>query len=226
MPGEPLIDPKAEAAKLPLSSRGLNAFYNRLKIPSSLPNSFSLLHKYKFEAGLELIKPTNSRLRNWGRFVGDTISLNIREITVPDVATKDDAESIETHSGFLSLTSMSKALTTTNEITIEFLNSTQAIHEDFFYYWIRETLSPDWSYDEFPFTKGKLFVRILDHSGRMGENAERVEYQFFDIFPTGFATIDPSHEPGDQFSRPVNFKFNYMSIQDQNQAEVNFLEPE
>lgn len=209
-----------------MAVRGLNEFYRQISTNNTNSESFALIQKFLFS--VQIIVPPTSRLRNVARFNDNILTLMARSIDVPNITT-DNVDAIDTYNGVLSMTGSMRRLTSESEFEILFLNTVGAVHENFFYHWIRESLAFEWIYPDTPFTKATVIVDILQPSDAGNVENSIVSYKLYDVFPVSFDTISPSHAPEDLSERKVKFKFNYMTIKNAEYAnhhdpnDIDFL---
>lgn len=222
-------------------AHNLEDFYLKLQNPlQGGPAPFELASTFRFNVDISLTKPNvaQSKISNAKFFEGNYLSLAAQSIDIPDITTptSDATEQPTTHTGFLSLPDNSRVFTADNEVTIKFLNSVYAPHENFFFNWLRETRSYVWTYDDFPFSKGNIDVLGYSNSdepfiggdGTLGDFTATestgivTSYKFIDVFPVGIETFSYDQELSNQISRSVTFRFNYMTVNNQDLSEFSY----
>lgn len=217
--------------------RNLNDFYQKLANPgTSEPSPFELASPYRFNVDLSITKPSpqECKIKNHAQFSGDLLSLAVQEIEIPNITAGESMEQQTSFTGFMSLVDNSRTYTDSNEIEITFLNSIFAPHENFFFNWMRETRSHEWVYDNYPFSKGNIDVMAYSNSDEdfnldldfdtgeliLGDYGASpvVKYKFVDVFPIEIETMSFKQEYATNETRSVKFRFNYMTVNDQDLA--------
>jgi hypothetical protein len=210
--------------------KGLKDFYNIMSSSaqtSGTHSDFELVSPYRFVVAFEFTKPVKSAITNLDLWPDDKLSLAVRSVAIPTIASPEEAPAVVTHSGFLSLPDPSRNFTESNKLTLTIMNSENTPHEKLFLNWIRETRSHTWVYDDYPFTKANITVNAYYNRTQDFENSESTvmtKYKFVDAFPSSIETIDFSHELVTQLGRTVDFKFNYMIVNDKAADKVNYVD--
>ena len=109
---------------------------------------------------------------------------------------------------------------TDNQFTVAFLSTELAIHEHTMYYWLRESTDAKWSYDNSPFTRATMTIRMLD-----SKTAEPIfGYRFYGVYPHEVETVNPNQAPDSPFTRNVIFNFDMMSVLPSTKSTSNILD--
>jgi hypothetical protein len=213
------------------------------EIRKRAPSEFELISPYRFNVDISITKPgiQECKIANAKFFSGDFLSLAVQEIDIPNITAGDSTEQPTTFTGHLSLPDNSRTYTSENEIEISFLNSVYAPHENFFFNWLRETRSSTWIYDNYPFCKANIDVIgysnydedfAIDFTGdrqnlNLGDYNGRptVKYKFIDVFPVEIETASFKQEYATNESRSVKFRFNYMTVNDQDLSSLPLATP-
>lgn len=90
--------------------------------------------------------------------------------------------------------------------TLDIVNLRDPIHEQFFYAWMREITAPFWVYQTQPYTTANIAIDLSEHMG--------IQYVFLNARPSNILTMQPTQEPVQNFTRQVQFTFDWMKVEE------------
>jgi hypothetical protein len=131
-----------------------------------------------------------------------TFELYVQNISVPgiNITSGEQIESVignfQTHKLLLTPES--------STFTLDIINTGKPVLETFFLPWLREIQSPQWVYNDYPFTKATFEVDMTTHTN--------VKYVFLGCRPTHIDTINPSHDLPSNITRKVTMTFDLMYV--------------
>lgn len=133
---------------------------------------------------------------------GNWFELYVQNISVPgiNITSGEQIESVignfQTHKLLLTPES--------STFTLDIINTGKPVLETFFLPWLREIQSPQWVYDNYPYTKATFEVDMTKHTD--------VKYVFLGCRPTQIDTINPSHDLPSNITRKVTMTFDFMYV--------------
>lgn len=149
------------------------------------PNFVSEINEYaKNEKGTALL--------NFEKYVQATQLPNFSILN--DTAADTIAGSFQTHKLVL--------VPESPTFVLDILNTSKPILENIFLPWLREIQSPQWVYDNRPYTKATFTIDMNDHNN--------LTYVFLGCRPTNITSISPSHDLPSSITRQVTFTFDFM----------------
>ena len=89
--------------------------------------------------------------------------------------------------------------------SIEVVNLRRSMGEDIFYRWMREVVSPFWTYGSQPYTTARITIDLTEHTN--------IRYVFLNCRPSNVMTVQPTQELTQNFTRQVQFAFDWMYVQ-------------
>jgi hypothetical protein len=95
------------------------------------------------------------------------------------------------------------ALPDSDMFDIAFLSTERSLHEDVFYYWMREAAATFWTYENQPFTTANVTFEFLDAK----YTRPYLNYIFTGVYPINIKLMDPNQLKNDEFQRVVKFQF-------------------
>lgn len=147
----------------------------------------------------------------------DDLKYFIQEVTLPDI--KGYAQTNVAEVGFMGGSIPGHILVpTARTFDISFLNTEFSLHEHCFYYWLKETLSNEWIYNNYtskynaeecrPFSKADIIISFTS----MKTNELLHSIVLTDCFPIEIKTptIDQKMDP--EIKRKVTFAFNNIYV--------------
>lgn len=133
---------------------------------------------------------------------GNWFELYVQNISVPgiNITSGEQIESVignfQTHKLLLTPES--------STFTLDIINTGKPVLETFFLPWLREIQSPQWVYNDYPFTKATFEADMTAHTD--------VKYVFLGCRPTQIDTINPSHDLPSNITRKVTMTFDFMYV--------------
>jgi hypothetical protein len=97
-----------------------------------------------------------------------------------------------------------------NELTITFLSTQASFHERVILPWMREVVSSEWIYSDYPYTKADITVQIFDN-----ETVSTPVYDatFCKCYPKTTQLYTPKHEVDTgNMIRPISFNYDYINF--------------
>jgi hypothetical protein len=131
-----------------------------------------------------------------------TFELYVQNVSVPgiNITSGEPVESVvgtfQTHKLLLTPES--------STFTLDIINTGKPVLETFFLPWLREIQSPQWVYNNYPYTKATFEVDMTKHTD--------VKYVFLGCRPTQIDTINPSHDLPSNITRKVTMTFDFMYV--------------
>jgi hypothetical protein len=195
-------------------SANLRQFYNRFGVNSTYyadKSVFKLSKQYYFDVSFDF-KPANSNVKtilanSLGSSSGAGLKYFIQSIEIPNFRS---FRKEERHINELGANSPAGVVVipTDNQMTFAFLSTELSIHEHVMYYWMKESTDQKWIYNERPFTKCNITVRMLDHK----TSEEIYGYKFFGAYPHEVETMNPNQSAETPLTRTVLFNFDMMAV--------------
>jgi hypothetical protein len=195
-------------------SANLRQFYNRFGVNSSYYSDksvFKLSKQYYFDVSFDF-RPANSNVKtilqnSLGSSTPDGLKYFIQSIEIPNFRSFRTEERFINELGATSPAGL-VVIPTDNQMTFAFLSTELSIHEHVMYYWMKETADQKWVYNERPFTKCNITVRMMDH-----KTSEPIYgYQFFGVYPHEVETMNPNQTADTPLTRTVIFNFDLMAV--------------
>jgi hypothetical protein len=143
----------------------------------------------------------------------------IQNIELPDIQSYSPMEAVPSEFGMTSNTGIF-VKPSENTFSINFMSTEFSLHEHVFYFWMRETTSTIWAYDDRPFTKAKLQVTFLDSK----KKNHMFSYVMTNVFPISISTLKPNHSAESDATRTVTFAFDNIYVLPATNREYNRLE--
>lgn len=129
------------------------------------------------------------------------ISYYIQHVNIPQIQ-MDEGESINTQFGNFKTNGMC-VKPSTNQFTMDVINTKASLAERIFYPWLREVTLPYWVYESQPYTTADITIDFSKHSD--------MKYLFVGCRPQQIETLKPSNELGSPM-RSVTMNFDYMFV--------------
>lgn len=129
------------------------------------------------------------------------ISYYIQHVNIPQIQ-MDDGESINTQFGTFKTNGMC-VKPSSNQFTMDVINTKASLAERIFYPWLREVTLPYWVYESQPYTTADITIDFSKHSD--------MKYLFVGCRPQQIETLKPSNELGSPM-RSVTMNFDYMFV--------------
>lgn len=129
------------------------------------------------------------------------MSYYVQNIQMPQIQ-MDDEGTVKNHVGEFPVNGKI-VKPTTNQVTLEILNTKAPLAERIFYPWLREVTLPFWSYDDQPYSTADVEIDFSKHSDN--------KYVLVGCRPTQIETLKPSNELGSPM-RSVTLIFDYMFV--------------
>ena len=101
--------------------------------------------------------------------------------------------------------------------SLEILNLEKPMGEDIFYKWMREVVAPFWIYSTQPYTTAKVTIDLTEHAD--------LRYVFLNCRPTSIMTVQPTQEMSQNFTRQVQFAFDWMYAESPGATPRKVLSP-
>lgn len=192
----------------------LEKFGNHFSDPYSTPDSYKSidpLNTFKcnfrdFTKESSLIKTYDDIISSQSKYLNKsdypTFELYVQNVSVPgiNITSGEQVESVvgtfQTHKLLLNPES--------STFTLDIINTGKPVLETFFLPWLREIQSPQWVYNNYPYTKATFEVDMTTHTD--------VKYVFLGCRPTQIDTINPSHDLPSNITRKVTMTFDLMYV--------------
>lgn len=194
----------------------VNTFYQKLQ--QSNDKVFTLLQSYFFYAdfifdngsdGKDIETPFNVALRNFGSVQDpEYLRFLVQAITLPSITQGAAEETVINDFGHVVFVSKLPHMPDSNVMSISFLSTEYAVHENLFLKWLAETTSNRYVYPSVPFTRATITVTLLDQKGQ----TPIFEYSFYEAFPQTIATPQLDYASLKDTTRNVSFNFNWLTF--------------
>ena len=154
-----------------------------------------------------------SAQKNDGTYLGWDLTQFVQRINLPNI-TIPNSENISTILGNFQTTGTLVDVES-HEFSIDILNTKLPLIETVFYPWMREVTLPYWSYNQYPYTLGKLTIDLNTHCD--------VQYIIYGVKPKTVQTYNPSQEFNSNMVRFVTFSFDYMLVKSSGQGQESIV---
>lgn len=135
----------------------------------------------------------------------------IQSVSMPDF-TISESDAASTLAGSFKTHTFS-LIPSSQELRLQILNTKVPIIENFFLPWLQEIQSPQWIYDNVPYTKATFSIDLRSHCN--------VSYVFLGCRPTSIGSYSPSQELVSNISRSVTLTFDLMYVKCDNSLLKN-----
>jgi hypothetical protein len=188
----------------------LEKFGNHFNEPHSTISSYNSIDPLNtFTCKFTLFTPNDKILVEYEKIIKKpenggtgTFELYVQNVSVPgiNITSGEQVESVignfQTHKLLLTPES--------STFTLDIINTGKPVLETFFLPWLREIQSPQWVYNNYPYTKATFEVDMTKHTD--------VKYVFLGCRPTQIDTINPSHDLPSNITRKVTMTFDFMYV--------------